>query len=54
MLSYLTESRRLDNRKMREKLGVDLRYPDLESAMPDLVAGVKDILERPETRRGRH
>jgi len=29
MLSYLRESRQLDNRRMREELGVQLRYPDL-------------------------
>lgn len=34
MLSYLEESRRLDNRKMREELKVELRYPDLESGLP--------------------
>ncbi len=29
MLSYMQESRRLDNRRMREELGVKLRYPSL-------------------------
>ena len=29
MLSYLTETRRMDNRKMVEQLGVTLRYPTL-------------------------
>jgi nucleoside-diphosphate-sugar epimerase len=29
LLSYLGESRRLDNRKMLRELGVELRYPDL-------------------------
>ncbi|BCR03472.1 NAD(P)-dependent oxidoreductase [Desulfuromonas versatilis] len=33
MLSYLTESRRMDNRKMLEKLGVKLRYPSLEQGL---------------------
>lgn len=33
MLSYLGESRRLDNRKMREQLGVELRYPNLASGL---------------------
>ena len=33
MLSYLGESRRLDNRKMLHELGVTLRYPDLESGL---------------------
>lgn len=34
LLSYLEESRRLDNRKMREELQVELLYPDLESGLP--------------------
>lgn len=29
MLSYLTESRRMDNRRMLDELGVTLQYPDL-------------------------
>ncbi len=33
MVSYLRESRRLDCRKMREELGVRLRYPDLASGL---------------------
>lgn len=33
MLSYLKESRRLDNRKLLEGLGVVLRYPDLEAGL---------------------
>lgn len=33
MLSYLGESRRLDNRKMLRDLGVTLRYPDLVSGL---------------------
>ncbi|HEB57767.1 MAG TPA: SDR family oxidoreductase [Gammaproteobacteria bacterium] len=33
MLSYLRESRRLDTRRMREELGVELGYPDLRSAL---------------------
>jgi nucleoside-diphosphate-sugar epimerase len=33
MLSYLAESRRLDNRKMREQLGLTLRYPNLASGL---------------------
>lgn len=33
MLSYLGESRRLDNRKMRSELGVAVRYPDLASGL---------------------
>jgi hypothetical protein len=33
MLSYLAESKRLDNNKMREVLGVVPEYPDLESGL---------------------
>lgn len=38
MLSYLRESRRMDNRKMREELGVRLRYPDLGAGLAALGA----------------
>jgi nucleoside-diphosphate-sugar epimerase len=38
MISYLTESRRLDNRRMREELGVTLRYPDLASGLAQSLA----------------
>ncbi len=33
MLSYLDESRRMDNRRMCEELGITLRYPDLASGL---------------------
>ena len=33
LLSYLAESRRLDNSRMRTELGVRLRYPDLASGL---------------------
>ncbi|MDP1708925.1 MAG: SDR family oxidoreductase [Gammaproteobacteria bacterium] len=33
MLSYLHESRRMDNRRMREELGVRLLYPTLEQGL---------------------
>jgi nucleoside-diphosphate-sugar epimerase len=33
MLSYLQESRRLESRKLRDELGVVLRYPDLQSGL---------------------
>ena len=33
MLSYLAESRRLDNSRMLDELGVTLRYPDLASGL---------------------
>ena len=38
MLSYLTETRRMDNRRMLERLGVTLRYPDLESGLKNVIA----------------
>lgn len=34
MLSYLAESKRIDNRRMREDLGVELMYPDLAAGLP--------------------
>ena len=34
MLSFLEESKRLDTRRMRDELGVELRYPDLASGLP--------------------
>lgn len=33
LLSYFSESRRIDNRRMRERLGVPLLYPDLASGL---------------------
>ncbi len=33
MLSYLRESRRMDNRLMLEKLGIELLYPSLEAGL---------------------
>jgi nucleoside-diphosphate-sugar epimerase len=38
MLSYLTETRRMDNRRMLERLGVTLQYPDLESGLKNVIA----------------
>ncbi len=35
MLSYMRESRRMDNRKMLRLLGVTLRYPTLEAGLAD-------------------
>ncbi len=32
-LSYLAESKRIDNRRMREELGVELMYPDLTAGL---------------------
>ena len=34
ILSFLEESKRLDNRRMREELGVSLRYPTLALGLP--------------------
>lgn len=39
MLSYMRESRRLSNRKLRENLGVRLRYPTLDQGLPSCFAG---------------
>jgi nucleoside-diphosphate-sugar epimerase len=36
MLSYVSESRRMDNRRMLEKLGVALLYPTLEAGLKKL------------------
>lgn len=36
MLSYLTESRRMDNSKLLREFGITLRYPDLESGLRGL------------------
>ncbi|MEW6445522.1 MAG: SDR family oxidoreductase [Pseudomonadota bacterium] len=36
MLEYLNESRRLDNRRMKEELGVRLLYPTLHEGVSDL------------------
>ncbi len=35
MLSYLSESRRIDNTRLREHLGVNLRFADLASGLAD-------------------
>ena len=39
MLSYLAESRRLDNRRMLAELGVTLRYPELAAGLADCNLG---------------
>lgn len=33
MLTYLSESKRIDNRRLREQLGLQLRYPTLEEGL---------------------
>jgi nucleoside-diphosphate-sugar epimerase len=38
ILSFLAESKRLDNRRMREELGVEPRYPDLASGLAACLA----------------
>jgi len=38
MLSYLTETRRMDNRKMIDQLGVTLSYPNLEAGLKNVIA----------------
>lgn len=43
MLSYLGESRRMSNSRMRERLGVELLYPDLESGIR---ASLEEKVER--------
>ncbi len=40
MLSYMRESRRLDNRKMLDQLGVTLKYPGLEQGLPACFASI--------------
>jgi len=40
MLSYLIETRRMDNRRMMEKLGVTLLYPDLQSGLKNVIAQI--------------
>lgn len=39
LLSYLRESRRLDNRRMLAELGVTLRYPTLAEGLPSCFGG---------------
>ena len=34
MMSYLAESRRLSNRRLREELGLNPRHPDLAEGLP--------------------
>ena len=38
MLSYLKESRRMDNRRMLEELEVELKYPTLEAGLAAMEA----------------
>lgn len=43
MLSYFQESRRMDNRKMLEQLGITLRYPTLEEGLQASVAEMRRV-----------
>ncbi len=43
MLSYFQESRRMDNSRMRQQLGVRLRYPTLEEGLAASVVEMKRI-----------
>jgi nucleoside-diphosphate-sugar epimerase len=38
MLSYLTETRRMDNRKMIDQLDITLKYPNLAAGLKNVVA----------------
>jgi nucleoside-diphosphate-sugar epimerase len=41
LLSFMSESRRLQNQRIKQELGVRLRYPDVPTALPELVAAGK-------------
>jgi nucleoside-diphosphate-sugar epimerase len=43
MLSYLKESRRMDNRRMLDELGIELQYPTLEAGL----AAMESEIEQP-------
>lgn len=45
MLSFLGESKRLDNRRMREHLGIELRYPDLAAGLAACLPGTASDAE---------
>jgi len=42
MLAFLRESRRVDNRRMREELGVELRYARLDDGIAASLAGAQE------------
>ncbi len=42
ILSYFSESKRIDNRRMREELGIELLYPDLASGLPTCLVPRRD------------
>jgi len=39
LLSFMSESRRLDNRRIKRELGIRLRYPDVSSALAEIARG---------------
>ena len=39
MMGYMSESRRLSNRKLREELGVEFRYPTLAEGLREALSG---------------
>lgn len=41
MFSYMTDSRKIDNRKMLTKLGIKLQYPTMRQGLPELVQAMK-------------
>jgi hypothetical protein len=44
-LSFMSESRQLENRRITEELRVGLRYPRVEDAVPGMAAGA--VLSKP-------
>ena len=47
MLSYLSESRRMDNARLREELGVRLLYPDLDSGLAHAAGSNAAAVDKP-------
>jgi hypothetical protein len=41
LLSFMSESRRLDNTRLRRELGARLRYPRVEEALAAMAAAAK-------------
>lgn len=46
MLSYISESRRMDNSKMLKKLGLALLYPDLDAGLKAILAETDQIIQK--------
>ena len=49
MLSFLLESRRVDNRRMLQELGLQLQYPTLQSGVLASLAEMRNTAEVPAT-----